>query len=68
MLLPFDIFRVDADGTHRCACVGTLDGAKLRVREFMETWPAAYVVVSRETGQKISIKRDAAPVKTAEWH
>jgi len=26
------------------------------------------VVVSRETGQKISIKRDAAPVKTAEWH
>ena len=68
MLLPFDIFRVDADGTHRCACVGTLDGAKSRVREFMETWPAEYVVISRATGQKISIERDAAPVKTTEWH
>jgi len=68
MLLPFDIFRVDADGTHRCACVGTLDGAKSRVRELMETWPAEYLVVSQATGQKISIERDAAPVKTAEWH
>ena len=68
MLLPFDIFRVDADGTHRCACVGTLDGAKSRVREFMEAWPAEYVVVSRATGKKISIERDAAPVKKAEWH
>ena len=61
MLLPFDIFRVDADGTHRCACVGTLDGAKSRVREFMETWPAEYLVVSRATGQKISIERDGCP-------
>ena len=56
MLLPFDIFRVD----------GTLDGAKSRVREFMEAWPGEYLVVSRATGQKISIERDAAPVKTAE--
>jgi hypothetical protein len=68
MLLPFDIFRVDTDGTHRCACVGTLDGAQSRVREFMEAWPAEYLVVSRATGQKISIGRDAAPVKTGEWH
>ena len=37
MLLPFDIFRVD----------GTLDGAKSRVREFMEAWPAEYLVISR---------------------
>jgi hypothetical protein len=46
---------------HRCACVGTLDGAKSRVREFMEAWPAEYLVVSRATGQKISIKRDGCP-------
>jgi hypothetical protein len=34
----------------------------------MEAWPAEYLVVSRATGQKVSIERDAAPVKTAEWH
>jgi hypothetical protein len=26
------------------------------------------VVISRVTGQKISIERDAAPVKTVGWH
>ena len=65
MILLFDIFRVDADGTNCCARVGTLDGAKARVQEFMAAWPAEYLVVSRETGHKISIERDAAPFKRA---
>ncbi len=68
MLPPFDIYRVDDDGTNRCACVATLDSAKVTVEEFMGAWPAEYVVVSRATGKKISVERDAAPVKTAEWH
>jgi len=68
MLPPFDIYRVDDDGTNRCACVATLDSAKVTVEEFMGAWPAEYVVVSRATGKKISVERDAAPVKTPEWH
>lgn len=64
MLPSFDIFRVDADGTNCCACVATLDGAKVRVQEFMEAWPAEYLVVSRATGQKFSIERNAATIKT----
>ena len=61
MLPLFDIFRVDADGTNCCACVKTLDGAKVRVQEFMETWPAEYLVFNRVTGRKISIERDTPP-------
>ena len=68
MLPPFDIFRIDADGTNRCACVGTLDNAKVTVEQFMETWPAEYVVVSRTTGKKISVERDAAAVKMPKYH
>ena len=68
MLPPFDIYRVDGDGTNRCACVATLDSAKVTVEEFMEAWPAEYVVVSRTTGKKISVERDVAPVKMPKYH
>ena len=68
MLPPFDIYRVDEDGTNRCACVATLDSAKVTVEEFMEAWPAEYVVVSRTTGKKISVERDAAAVKMPKYH
>ena len=33
MLPPFDIYRIDDDGTNRCACVGTLDNAKVTVEK-----------------------------------
>jgi hypothetical protein len=57
MLPPFDIYRVDDDGTNPCGCVDTLDSAKVIVEEFMEAWPAGYVIVSRATGKKISVER-----------
>ena len=58
MLPVFDIFRVDADGTNCCAYADTLDGAKVRVQEFMAAWPAKYLVVNRITGQKICSQRE----------
>jgi len=33
ILPPFDIYRIDDDGTNRCACVGTLDSAKVTVEK-----------------------------------
>lgn len=57
MTPPFDIFKVAEDGVPlRIQTISTLDAAKARIQELAEFWPAEYLISSRETGARISIK------------
>ena len=56
MLPPFDIFR-DLDGyVYWVEAASTLDNAKARVRILMVIRPAAYVIFSQRTTNKIFLK------------
>jgi hypothetical protein len=57
MIPPFDILRVDAEGRPRWVqAIATLDAAMVRVTELIKSRPAEYVIVSHQTGSKVSIK------------
>jgi hypothetical protein len=59
MISPFDVFRVDTEGSFvwRCAA-DTLEEAKLRIREFSATLPGNYIIANILTGQKVKVSPD----------
>ena len=61
MIPPFDILRLDETGQPRwMEVVDSLDRAKARVENYMQYYPAEYVIFSHRTGNKISIKPEKA--------
>jgi len=56
MIPPFDILRVDAGGLRWMQASATLEEAKARVAELMRVQPCEYMIISQQTGHKISIK------------
>ena len=61
MMPPLDILRLDETGQPLCLeVVGSLEIAKVRVKNYMQYCPAEYVIFSHRTGNKISIKPEKA--------
>jgi hypothetical protein len=59
MVPPFDIFKVESDGSLRWReAAATLDEAQARVREPVLSSPGEYVIFSQATGHKMFIKSD----------
>jgi hypothetical protein len=56
MIPPFDILRVDATGLRWVQASSTLEEAQARVAELMTSHPCEYLIISQQTGHKISIK------------
>jgi len=53
---PFDIFQNEADGSVLWrGTAGSLEAAKVRVQELTESTPGRYVILSRQTGSKLTI-------------
>ena len=60
MLQPFDIFKVQADGSLRwMAAAANVESAKARVKKL---GPGEYVIVDQQVGRRISIKSPAKQV------
>jgi hypothetical protein len=55
MIPPFDIFYTDGDGLRWLESAHTLDGAKLRVQDLGAECPGEYLILSQQTGRKISV-------------
>jgi len=52
----FDIFQNEADGSVLWrGTAGSLEAAKVRVQELTESTPGRYVILSRQTGSKLTI-------------
>jgi hypothetical protein len=63
MIAPFDIMRVEADGSFRwLEAVQDLDTAKARVQALGVSAPGRYIIFSQVTGNKISIDVDPGGV------
>ena len=56
MIPPFDILRVDGGGLRWMQASATLEDAKARVAELMKVQRCEYLIISQQTGHKISIK------------
>jgi hypothetical protein len=58
MLPPFDLLKVETDGTTRwLEAAETLDAAKARVDELLKLYPTVeYMIFSQQTQNKISVK------------
>lgn len=63
MIPPFDIFRLEKDGALVwCEVASTAEIAKARVKTLTRSVPMQYVVVSKETGQRIIVGSSASTV------
>jgi hypothetical protein len=58
MLPPFDLFKIDTDGTTRwLEAAETLDAAKTQVNELLKLHPTAeYMIFSQQTQNRICVK------------
>ena len=62
MVPPFDIFRVEKDGSLIwCEAAATLEIAKARVEGMAAARPSQYVIYSQKTGHRLVIKGNGAP-------
>lgn len=53
---PFSIFKTRDDGSlESVQGAEDLEAAKMRVEELSKSWPGKYVIVNRETGERLSI-------------
>jgi hypothetical protein len=53
---PFSIFKTRDDGSlHLVEGAQDLESAKVRVEELAKLWPGMYVIVNRETGERLYI-------------
>jgi hypothetical protein len=53
---PFSIFKTRDDGSlESVQGAEDLESAKVRVAELSKSWPGKYVIVNRETGERLSI-------------
>ena len=60
MVPPFDIFRVEKDGSLIwCEAAATLELAKARVEAMAASKAAQYVIYSQKTGHRVIIKPNA---------
>jgi hypothetical protein len=56
MVLPFDIFKLQKDGSVRwCEAVDTFEAAEARVAALARSAPAQYIIFHQQTGQKVII-------------
>ena len=66
MVAPFDVFRVEgSEQVLWLEAVSDLATAKALVRRFMRMAPAEYLILSQETGHRLSIKPDTVEDKPA---
>ena len=61
MIPPFDIFYTDGDGPRWLESAHTLDDAKLRVQDLGAECPGEYLILSQQTGRKISVTIQQPP-------
>ena len=61
MVPPFDIFKLQKDGSLRwCETADTVEAAKARVTALAETSPARYIIFDQQTGDRIVIDTPSA--------
>ncbi len=59
---PFSIFKTRDDGSlHFVEGAEDLESAKVRVEELGKFWPGKYVIVSQETGERLTITTGDEP-------
>jgi len=59
MIAPFDIFKVESFGLRWMELELDLERAKVRVQVLAASSPGEYVIVSQQTGEKLSIRPPA---------
>src|SRR5258706_294590 len=59
MIPPFDIFKVESIGPRWMEPAADLERAKARVKVLAASSPGEYIIVSQQTGEKISIRPPA---------
>ena len=59
MIPTYDIFRLEADGTHWVDAVISVEDAKTRIQELVELTPGQYIVLNQKTQEQFIVKGNA---------